>query len=61
MNATALPPMRRRGHVAALTNLALPVAAAALAARSADAGADTTFAPALTEFTHSTHSIYVPA
>ena len=51
MTATALPPTRHRKRLAALTNLALPVAAAALAASTAYAGADATFAPALTKFT----------
>ncbi len=51
MNATAFPPTRRRGRLAALTNLALPIAAATLAAGAAYAGADATFAPALTKFT----------
>ena len=40
--------------------LALPIAAATLAASAAYAGADATFAPALTKFTYSLCSIYVP-
>ena len=60
MTATALPPSRHRSRLAALSNLALPLAAAALAASAAYAGADATFAPALTKFTYSFRSIYVP-
>lgn len=51
MPALALP--RRLGalRLTRAANLVLPVAIAALAASAAYAGADTTFAPALTKFT----------
>lgn len=42
-------------------SLVLPVAVAALAASAAYAGADTTFAPALTKFTYNLCSLYVLA
>ena len=48
MNATSLP---RPGRLGMITSLAVPVAIAALAASVAYAGADATFAPALTKFT----------
>ncbi len=51
MNALALPSKARGQRLGKIASLALPVAIAALAASAAYAGADTTFAPALTKFT----------
>jgi len=56
MNALALPTPRSPGlapgrRLGRLADIALPLAVAALATSAAYAGADTTFAPALTKFT----------
>ena len=51
MNAIALPSTRPSSRIGQIASLALPVAIAALAASAAYAGADATFAPALTKFT----------
>jgi hypothetical protein len=51
MNAPALPSIGGN-CLGKIANLALPVAIAALAASTAYAGADATFAPALTKFTY---------
>ena len=51
MNAPALPAKRAGTRLGKLASFAMPVAVAALAATAAYAGADTTFAPALTKFT----------
>ncbi len=50
MNAIALP-HRRTARLGKIASLAMPIAVAALAASAVYAGADTTFAPALTKFT----------
>ena len=51
MPALALPRRLGAPRLTRAANLILPVAVAALAASAAYAGADTTFAPALTKFT----------
>lgn len=51
MPALALPRRLGAPRLAQAASLVLPVAVAALAASAAYAGADTTFAPALTKFT----------
>jgi len=51
MPALALPRRLGAPRFTQAASLALPVAVAALAASAAYAGADTTFAPALTKFT----------
>ena len=57
----ALPLPRRLGahRFGQAAGLVLPLAVAALAASAAFAGADTTFAPALTKFTYNVCSLYV--
>ena len=52
MPALALPRRLGAPRLTRAANLILPVAVAALAASAAYAGADTTFAPALTKFTY---------
>ena len=51
MPALALPRRLGAPRFTQAASLVLPVAVAALAASAAYAGADTTFAPALTKFT----------
>lgn len=59
MPALALPRRLGAPRFTQAASLVLPVAVAALAASAAYAGADTTFAPALTKFTYNTCSLYV--
>ena len=59
MPALALPRRLGAPRLTCAANLILPVAVAALAASAAYAGADTTFAPALTKFTYVICSLYV--
>ena len=59
MPALALPRRLGAPRLAQAASLVLPVAVAALAASAAYAGADTTFAQALTKFTYFTCSLYV--
>jgi len=59
MPALALPRRLSARRLTQAASLVLPVAVAALAASAAYAGADTTFAPALTKFTYNLCSLYV--
>ena len=59
MPALALPRRLGAPRFTQAASLVLPVAVAAFAASAAYAGADTTFAPALTKFTYAICSLYV--